>query len=667
MNRLIKTELVNARINQCFKTAIYREINKSSELASIKAKELSVNISNEELQELKDPNYSKSTESDQFKSKNRSKYNLKYKLPRIELKHDKWEDSSSYNQLFESNLRSFLYACINTNQDKDVFKSVEFYQNNKSSLIRLGQAPSLKILNILVKNYALKDNLDGIEHCRNLIANINYKPDLVFYSYLLFALAKNGHHNEMINLINSIQQKNDLNLNNLFENTYLNSEQRTFLNKTLLECGYKFNLNVSKGQEYNSKLLDNYQKIARAKFSPLKDIQFNEELFNEQLRNERNIYVKMKSAYVGIENEFNNSIVDEITKEWNHKLKQAFNNNLNLMKTQNLDDYRINIYPFLNSFNRDKLTKFLVTYIIEMTKFKYPSGNNFLSSQIGNLLENQYLSMIKLKHVKNLKSIYRTYFEQISDENKFSEANSRLICRKMFFDLDLFNKELNEMVWSGKIKRDVGNYALQTCLETLRFNYNLLKPKSKGKHKTLPAFFKTTQFENGKRNDLITVNNALNKITSNMTNYSLMSARDLPMLVPPFPWNSAEGFPFLIAKLFLVIEPSIIYERKIAEKIRNFNINAVLDSLNYTSLTPWKINEDVLKIVNQIFQNGGDYKLDIPHHHTKMPEIPRKEPDEDIKMYRKRTYQAKKQNREMYSLWCEMNYKLSIANYVSFI
>jgi DNA-directed RNA polymerase len=182
-----------------------------------------------------------------------------------------------------------------------------------------------------------------------------------------------------------------------------------------------------------------------------------------------------------------------------------------------------------------------------------------------------------------------------------------------------------------------------------------------------PVLFKTTTFVNDKRKEVYAPNTNLNKITSTLSNYTLISARDLPMLVPPFPWNSAEGFPFLISKSFLVIEPSVIYERQISEKLRKFNINATLDSLNYTSLTPWKINTEIFDLLVKIFQSGGDYKLDIPHHFSKMPQIPKKEPDDNPLAYKKKIFEIKKQNREMYSLWCEMNYKLSIANYVSLI
>lgn len=667
MNRIIKTELISSRTNQRFRSLVYREIKRSSELSTIKPKELSANLANEELEphdyHAIEPNFSQSPQQLPVQ-RSTPKYDLKYKIPKIELKEDKWEDTSNSNLVFESNLRSFLYSCINANQDKDVLKTLEHYQNKRTSLSRLGSASSLKLINIVAKNYALKDNLEGVESCLQFVEQLNFKPDLVFYSYFLYALAKQHQLDRVDSVVGRIERQ-QLNLAALFENSYLNSEQRALLIRTLHDCNYRPNFERPSGLEYNSRLLDSYQKTRRVASSPLAGLKFDEKLFYQQLNNEKDLFVRMKSAYSSAENELHNSLIDEITRDWNRSLRKAFDTNLKLMKVHNQDDPRMNIYPFLSSFDREKLTKFLVTYVIELAKSKFPASNSFLSAQIGYLLENQYLSTIKLKHTKGLKAFYKTYFDYISNEQKFAEANSRQFCRNMFLDLDLYNKELNEMVWSGRNRREVGNYVVQTCTETLRFNQNLLKPKSKGRAKILPALFRRTQFENGIRNDVIVPNDHLNKLISTIDGYSLLSAKDLPMLVPPFPWNSAEGFPFLISKLFLVIESSIIYERKIAEKIRRFNINAVLDSLNYTSLMPWKINADVLAIINQIFQNGGDYKLDIPHHHTKMPEVPRKEPDEDIKVYKKRVQETKKQNREMYALWCEMNYKLSIANYVS--
>jgi len=652
----MKCNLINRRLNQRFRSIVYREIKRSSELSALKAKELSISISNEELEsnELVQP----STQLDQPKSK----FNSKYYIPRIELKDERSldEPTNSLVQL-ESSLRPYLYSCVNANYDEQAFRTIEFYENRSQCISQLGPSSSLKLINILVKHYALKNDLNGIEKCLHFIQQINHQPDLVFYSYFLYALAKNGHRQQISTVMNLIQKK-ELNPSALFKNSYLNTEQRQFLIETFKKCDLHLNFNSSKELGYNTKLLDKYSNSRIDSFSPIEGIEFDENSFNQQLKNEKDIFVQMDSAYSVSKNQHFDHQIQILINDWTAKLKIALNNNLVTLKQQYENDHRINIHPFLESLNKDKLTKFLVFYLIELSKSKYPPEFNYLSFQVGSLLENQYLSMIKLRNSKHLKSIYRNYFNYISDPTKYAQMNSRLLCSRLFTDLDLFNREVNEMVWSGKTRKDVGTNIIQTCLDTLRFNTNALRPKSKAKLQ--PAFFKSVRFENNKRSDTISTNAQLYKITSNTTNQTFLSAKDLPMLVPPFPWHSADGFPFLISKLFLVIEPSTVYERRIAERMRNFNINALLDSLNFTSLTPWKINNDVLEIQMKIFQNGGDYKLDIPHHHTKMPDVPRKEPDENFSVYKKRVFELKKQNREMYSLWCEMNYKLSVANYI---
>lgn len=655
--------MINCRLR--LKTIIGRELNRSSALNAIKIKEQA--IANEEfeprdhlreqLQPLVQPQ----------EIYHKSRYNSKYYIPNIEPKEDirSLDESNNCNHLikFESGLRPYLYSCVNANLDADALRTLEYYERSNSSISMLGPKSGLKLINILVKHYAINHNLNGIEQCIAFMEKLDLKPNLVFYSYFLYALAKNKHRSQIDTLMNSIQNQR-LNVGELFANSYLNSEQRRLLIQTLKQCGFNFDFNLNKELAYDTKLLKNYQNSKSRPFSPLSGVEFDEKLFYQQLNNEKDIFVKMDSAYRVPTNQLYDTQIQSLISDWTNTFKKAFEANLNLMKLQTKDDaFRINLYPFLNSLNKDKLAKFLVSYLFELTKSKYPANWSYLAGQIGYLLENQYLSMIKLRNSKNLKAIYKNYFDYISDENKFAEANSRQICNKLFNDLDLFNREVNEMAWSSKIRRDVGSNVIELCIDKLRFNANLLRPKSKPKQ--FPAFFKTIQFENKKRNDAVSSNSLLNKITSTMSNQTFISAPDLPMLVPPFPWNSAEGFPFLISKLFLVIEPSVIYERLIAERLRSFNINAVLDSINYTSLTSWKVNSDVLAIQTEIFQKGGDYKLDIPHHHTKMPEIPKKAPDEPINAFKKRLFETKKQNREMYALWCEMNYKLSIANYVS--
>lgn len=72
----------------------------------------------------------------------------------------------------------------------------------------------------------------------------------------------------------------------------------------------------------------------------------------------------------------------------------------------------------------------------------------------------------------------------------------------------------------------------------------------------------------------------------------------------------------------------------------------------------------------EIFNKNGDLDLGIPLHQNAMPELEKLKnvDNKQTKMYliRKR-FKQKKEKSEMYSLWCECLYRLSIANHVSFL
>lgn len=61
-------------------------------------------------------------------------------------------------------------------------------------------------------------------------------------------------------------------------------------------------------------------------------------------------------------------------------------------------------------------------------------------------------------------------------------------------------------------------------------------------------------------------------------------------------------------------------------------------------------------------------KLDVPQHPSILPPLPLLKPDstqEEKAEISKQRLSLKRQKSEMYSLWCDALYKLSLANHVS--
>lgn len=69
----------------------------------------------------------------------------------------------------------------------------------------------------------------------------------------------------------------------------------------------------------------------------------------------------------------------------------------------------------------------------------------------------------------------------------------------------------------------------------------------------------------------------------------------------------------------------------------------------------------------QIFQANGDEKLDIPLHQSKFSATPKRDPSltsTEKHELMKRIARHRREKSEMYSLWCDCLYKLSIANHL---
>lgn len=77
----------------------------------------------------------------------------------------------------------------------------------------------------------------------------------------------------------------------------------------------------------------------------------------------------------------------------------------------------------------------------------------------------------------------------------------------------------------------------------------------------------------------------------------------------------------------------------------------------------------ILDIVIDVFNNGGNVKLEIPQPPSVCPLPVPISPDmtnlERFEVYRQRML-LRRRKAEMYSLWCDALYRLSLAHHVSF-
>lgn len=143
----------------------------------------------------------------------------------------------------------------------------------------------------------------------------------------------------------------------------------------------------------------------------------------------------------------------------------------------------------------------------------------------------------------------------------------------------------------------------------------------------------------------------------------------VPMLCPPQPWNTPNQGGYLITKSELIRLPHQAHQQwtRICEASPR-NLYPALDCLNQLASVPWRVNGEVLDVVLEVFNNGGSSKLDVPQPPsvlpapTAFPEGEELTNEKKFHMYKQKMTHKRRQA-EMYSLWCDCLYRLSLANH----
>lgn len=88
---------------------------------------------------------------------------------------------------------------------------------------------------------------------------------------------------------------------------------------------------------------------------------------------------------------------------------------------------------------------------------------------------------------------------------------------------------------------------------------------------------------------------------------------ELPCLTPPLPWLSPAVGGYLLNQTDFVRLPVSANEQE--TRLRSSpveKIGGLLDSINVLNSCAWKINEDVLDLLIEVFQKGGSRQLSVP-------------------------------------------------------
>ncbi|CAI5719189.1 unnamed protein product [Peronospora effusa] len=176
-----------------------------------------------------------------------------------------------------------------------------------------------------------------------------------------------------------------------------------------------------------------------------------------------------------------------------------------------------------------------------------------------------------------------------------------------------------------------------------------------------PAFIHNYVFERNRRAGVMQIHQKMADTvlaTNPDANVLPWTARYLPMLVPPRPWTG------IVNGGYLKLRTKIMRQRDSAwqmDCVQRGDIDGILKALSLMSEVPWIINKEVLDVILQIWEDGGDFgdlptRKDVPLPDPNSPEFA-----DDPELYNKNVRKIEQLNREFHSLRCDTLYKLQAA------
>ncbi|CAI5744431.1 unnamed protein product [Peronospora destructor] len=176
-----------------------------------------------------------------------------------------------------------------------------------------------------------------------------------------------------------------------------------------------------------------------------------------------------------------------------------------------------------------------------------------------------------------------------------------------------------------------------------------------------PAFIHNYVFDRNRRAGVIQIHQKMADTvlaTNPDANVMPWTARYLPMLVPPRPWTG------IVNGGYLRLRTKIMRQRDSAwqmDCVQRGDIDGILKALSLMAEVPWVINKEVLDVIIQIWEDGGNFgdlptRTDVPLPDQNSPEFAN-----DPELYYKNVRKIEQLNREFHSLRCDVLYKLQAA------
>lgn len=365
--------------------------------------------------------------------------------------------------------------------------------------------------------------------------------------------------------------------------------------------------------------------------------------------------------------------IAEWEESWKSSVAQAFERNLTYLKqkeTKMKTDFKI-LYPFLQVLPKEEYINAILNEISQLTKFSegYSYTMTHLYLTLGTYIYKRYEFQQKMKDgiIENSIEVYKKYLEWYMQKDSDDKiGNGRVKWQQLVHEAGKSGIccEMAVPEWSRNTLINVGKFLYNIIVNDVKIPH---VPKPGAPERQIPAFYLLFRLHSNKfLMEEIKPHPHLHRFYKDSHSETLsFETISLPTFSPPRPWIDINTGGYLLSKVPFVRD---IYMKpsRLLKNTPTKQLYPVLDCVNQLGSIPWRINVPILDILIQIFREGGSKELNVPQPSTVVPsssEVISNETDKNSREIAKLLLQLKRTRNEMYALWCDCLYKLSLANH----
>ncbi|XP_019615411.1 PREDICTED: DNA-directed RNA polymerase, mitochondrial-like isoform X1 [Branchiostoma belcheri] len=573
---------------------------------------------------------------------------------------------------------SFMEACVSIGEVERATRTLHYLKNQKKKRKHL----NADIYNVVLKGWAKQANMDKIRHLFFMMTKDGHHPDLQSYAAALECMGRAGLTGAVPMRCVKQMYKEGFNLENIFRDCTFQADEQEYILKAIQDgCGMadfappplplpqRCTTDLV-SSIYADKSNDNYSDTS-LQARPLFTEEEVVERCNAQLEMETQHWLKVESVEGQRQSSQEVLKLRELLQThktmWETGLLQAFRTLKKQMDRQSKAKGQVNIYPFLCVLEEQEYVDMMVQAICLVAVTGDPLL--IIARDLGTKIQQKYRIKQKLQSgsVEKIRQIYQDYCSfMVNNVQGGRPGQARELWYQLEGDHSVSPVVGDECAWPINLIINLGSLLVDVMVREVKIDNNLFRKTSE--QKLIPALYHMYTYRNIKQVGIIKPHPMLVQLVEGAQDTSLVfDSSLLPMLMPPVPWSSVKKGGFLLSPTKLMrSNDATLQHELLLEKVGTSELYPILDSLNQLGACAWKINQPILDLVIQVFNNKGSKELDIPQPVSEAPTFPKVGTEMltngDKQAMRKQMAQVRKLRSEMHSLRMDMLYKLSIAN-----